>query len=68
METGSKCICQHDDWFNAFGDAFTALHKGDRLTVRASKRAGGARFLSFNETPEDHFFLEQGFVPMRALN
>jgi hypothetical protein len=68
METGAKCICQYDDWYNAFGDKTSVLHQGQRLVVRASKRVGGARFLSFDETPEDHFFLESGFKPMRALN
>lgn len=68
MESGEKCICQHDDWWNAFGDKSTLLHRGDRLTVRGSKRVGGVRFLSFNETPEDHLFLETGFKPLRALN
>lgn len=68
MGSGDKCICQQDDWWNAFGDKSTVLKIGDRLTVKDSKRVGGVRFLSFNETPEDNFFMEAGFKPLRALN
>lgn len=68
MEIGERCICQEDDWFNAFGDTTTAVHTGMRLTVVASKRIGGATFYAFKETPEDHFFLSYGFKPMRNLN
>lgn len=28
----------------------------------------GTRFFSFKETPEDHFFMWDGFKPMRSLN
>lgn len=68
MVNGERCICQHDDWYNAFGDSFTALHCGMKLTVADSKRIGGATFYAFKETPEDHFFLSTGFKPMRNLN
>ena len=39
-----------------------------RLTVNGRTRLGGATFLSFEETPDDNYFLVTGFVPMRALN
>lgn len=67
MVEGERCICQHDDWFNAFGETTNAVHTGMRLTVVASKRIGGATFYAFKETPEDNFFLSTGFKPMRNL-
>lgn len=68
FDNGAKVICQHDDWYNAFGDKSTALKCGMRLTVTDRKRVGGATFLAFEETPEDNYFLLTGFVPLRALN
>jgi hypothetical protein len=68
MEPGAKCICQYDDWYNAFGDKSTALFCGMRLTVKARKNFYGALFVSFEETPEDNFFQIEGFKPMRNLN
>lgn len=68
MNPGERCICQHDDWHNAFGDTTNVLHRGMRLTVRGRKRVGGCLFLSFEETPEDNFFITTGFVPLRNLN
>lgn len=68
MNEGDTCICQENDWYNAFGEATTVLHRGMRLTVIASKMVGGAKFYAFKETPKDHFFLGLGFKPMRTLN
>lgn len=68
FEDGAKVICQHDDWCNALGDKSTVLHRGMRPTVNGRTRLGGATFLSFEETPDDNYFLVTGFVPMRALN
>ena len=28
MVEGERCICQHGDWYNAFGDTTTAVHTG----------------------------------------
>lgn len=67
VEPGERCICQYDDWFNAFGDKTTAVQTGMRLTVIATKRIAGASFYAFKETPEDNFFLSTGFKPMRNL-
>ena len=47
MVEGERCICQHDDWFNAFGETTNAVHTGMRPTVVASKRIGGATFYAF---------------------
>lgn len=68
MEPGERCICQHDDWWNAFGEKKHVLNRGDRLTVAGSVRIGGARFLHFKEVEEELYFLETGFVPLRRLN
>lgn len=68
MKPGERCICQYDNWFNAFGDKCDALMKGTRLTVAGSRRVGGATFYSFKETPEDNSYLGTGFTPMRNLN
>ena len=68
MTEGETCICQENDWYNAFGETCTAVHRGMRLTVIASKRIAGSVFYAFKETPKDHFFLGIGFKPMRTLN
>ena len=68
MQPGEKCICQHDDWFCAFGEKGHPLHRGQRLTTNGSTTVGGVRFLSFEETPEDCFYLATGFKPLRSLN
>lgn len=68
MEAGAKCICQEDDWYNAFGDKTTVLHTGMRLAVRERRRINGLIFYSFDDLPEDHFFLSTGFKPLRSLN
>ena len=68
MEAGAKCICQREDWVNAFGQTTTILHTGMRLQVRERRRIEGLIFYSFVDLPEDHFFLAEGFKPMRELN
>lgn len=68
MNPGEKCICQYDDWFNAFGETTTVVHRGMRLTVKDTHRVGGCTFLCFEETPEDSSFLSTGFKPLRSLN
>jgi hypothetical protein len=68
MEPGERCICQYDDWYNAFGDRSEAMSKGMRLTVKGSTRVGGCRFYTFAETPDDACYLAEGFKPLRSLN
>lgn len=68
LNDGDRCICQEDDWHNAFGEKDLALHCGMRLTVVDSKRVGGLRFLSFKEAPKDNFYMEDGFKALRSLN
>ena len=68
MTIGDKCICQCDDWVNAFGDKTTVVHCGMRLTVRKTITVGGVRFYEFEETPEGTSFLAMGFKPLRHLN
>lgn len=68
MDIGEKCICQCDDWFNAFGETTTVLQTGMRLTVAKTRMVNGLRFYGFEETPGDNFFLYDGFRPMRELN
>ena len=68
MEVGEKCICQHDDWVNAFGEKNTILKMGMRLTVLGSRKIHGITFYSFEETPEDNLFMYDGFKSMRNLN
>lgn len=36
MVEGERCICQHDDWYNAFGDTTTAVHS-HCLTLAATE-------------------------------
>lgn len=67
MGEGERCICQYDDWYNAFGEKSDALSRGMRLTVIGTQRVGGMTFYSFAEAPEGSFYLGTGFVPMRNL-
>ena len=67
MEDGERCICQYDDWYNAYGPVHT-VHQGMRLTVIKSMFIAGTRFYAFKETPEGAYFLNTGFKPMRSLN
>jgi hypothetical protein len=67
MDNGEKCICQENDWYNAFGDQCTALQMGMRLTVQDSKYVGGTRFYEFVEVPKN-WFMADGFKPLRSLN
>lgn len=68
LDVGSKCICQEDEWYNAFGDKTVSVQRGMRLTVIDSKRVGGLSFLSFKETPKDNFYLSTGFRSLRSYN
>lgn len=68
MNPGDKCVCQEDNWHNAYGDEDFSLHRGMRLTVISSVNVGGTSFYSFKEAPEKNFYLSFGFKPMRELN
>lgn len=68
MEAGERCICQYDDWHNAFGDVDHSVHMGMRLVVTDSCYVGGVRFLSFEETPKGNWYMHEGFKPLRSLN
>lgn len=68
MDAGEKCICQEEEWFNAFGPGTYKLVLGQRLTVRDTRRVAGARFLAFKEVEGEHWFMDSGFKPMRSLN
>jgi hypothetical protein len=68
MEPGDRCICQEDDWHNAFGDKDVCLSRGMRLTVLDLRNIAGVKFYSFEETPKDNFYLYTGFIPLRSLN
>ena len=68
VEPGDKCICQYDDWHNAFGDTDFSVHRGMRLTVSGSKLVNSMKFFSFEETPKDNFYAHMGFKPLRSLN
>jgi len=68
VQKGDKCICQHDDWWNAYGDRSEALHCGMHLTVSGRKTIYGQLFYSFEEAEDDNWFWSQGFKPMRSLN
>lgn len=68
MTDGETCICQYDDWFNAFGDKTEAVHRGMRLTVTGRKNISGSLFYTFKEVEEGNWFLGIGFKPMRQLN
>jgi len=67
MEPGEKAICQHDDWWNAYGDKSLALHCGMRVTVKAGRYVGGTHFTEFEEVP-NNWYMTEGFRPMRSLN
>ncbi|HEX9430809.1 MAG TPA: hypothetical protein VF944_10570 [Candidatus Bathyarchaeia archaeon] len=68
MEPGERCICQENDWHNAYGDSDYSVHRGMRLTVVNTKLISGTRFYAFEETPKDHYYLHLGFKPLRSLN
>ena len=68
MEPGEKVITKEGGWYNAFGDKTTLVSCGMRLTVKGSRRIAGSLFLSFEETPDDNYFLIHGFTPLRTLN
>lgn len=68
MNKGEECICQEDDWFNAFGEQCFALHTGMRTTVTGTKYVGGLQFLMFKETPKDHWFMSAGFISIKEYN
>lgn len=68
LDVGDKCICQEDDWCNAFGDKYLKLHRGQRLTVSGIRNVGGTSFLEFNEVDKAHYFMALGFTPLRAYN
>lgn len=68
MEPGERCICQENDWHNAFGDTDHSVHRGMRLTVVDSTFISGTRFYAFKETPEGNLYLHIGFTPLRSYN
>lgn len=68
MQPGDKCICQEDNWHNAFGDSDYSVHRGMRLTVTKSYYVGGVKFYSFEETPKGNGYMHIGFKPLRELN
>lgn len=68
MEPGDRCICQYDDWHNAFGEDDFSVNCGMRLTVLDSRNIGGTSFYSFEETPKDNFYMGIGFRPLRSYN
>lgn len=67
MNIGDKCICQEDEWYNAFGDTTEMLKAGMRLRIVGSRRIGGCDFFEF-EGHEGNYFLSHGFKPLRGLN
>jgi hypothetical protein len=68
MEPGEKCICQEDDWCNAFGESNFSVSRGMRLVVKDSMFVAGTKFLSFEETPVGLFYMSIGFTPLRNYN
>lgn len=67
MTIGEQCICQEDEWYNAYGETTTAVQRGMRLHIVGTKRVGGCGFLEFKGL-EGLFFLAHGFRPLRAYN
>lgn len=68
MEPGAKCICSYHELYNAFGEKTEALHRGMRLTVTGSMYIAGSRFYSFEQTPDDNWYVAEAFTPLRSLN
>lgn len=68
MDIGEKVVCICDDWVNAFGKGTAPCLVGIRLTVRERWLVGALRFLSFEELPEDHLFLIDGFKALKELH
>lgn len=68
MEPGERCVCQENDWHNAYGDSDYSVHRGMRLTVSGSVNIGGTSFYSFEETPKGNYYMYLGFKPLRNLN
>lgn len=67
MDVGDRVVCLYDDWYNAYGDKFTAVHCGMVLTVKDTRNIAGTRLFSFEEVADDHFYLHSGFRP-HSLN
>lgn len=63
MNEGDKVVCLYDDWYNAYGEKFTAVRCGMVLTVSDTRNVAGTRFLSFRELNDDQFYLHTGFRP-----
>jgi len=63
MDVGDRVVCLYDDWYNAYGDKFDAVHCGMRLTVSDTRNIAGTQFLAFHELPEDQLYLHTGFRP-----
>ena len=68
MEVGDKCICQENEWTNAFGKDDFTVRLGMRLVIKRVIYVAGSRFLSFEETPKDNYYLSMGFKPLRQFN
>lgn len=68
MEPGEKCVCSFDKLYNAFGEKTEAVHLGMRLTVTDSMYIGGMRFYSFEQTPDNNWYMASAFTPLRRLN
>lgn len=68
MEPGEKCICQENDWYNAFGDTDFSVHRGMRLTIKSTRFVAGSQFLEFEETPAGNFYMSIGFNPLRSYH
>ena len=68
MDPGERCVVREGQWFNSFGETVTLISTGMRLTILNSKYIGGMRFYSFEETPPNTYFMQEGLIPMRSLN
>lgn len=67
FEPGVKCVCQSEDWYNAFGEKTVMVPVGTRLVLTKRVRVHGCMFLEFDEFPNLQF-LSTGFKSLRSMN
>ena len=67
FEPGVQCICQSENWYNAFGEKTVMIPVGTKLVLTKRMRLHGAMFLEFDEYPKLQF-LSTGFKSLRSLN
>jgi hypothetical protein len=68
MNVGDTVICQHNDWFNAYGAVKVSIGLGTRAKIRQTRMIAGAKFIYLENFDEDCCFLASGFKAIKSLN